>query len=187
MQSNVSYFRLITKIIPGVAGTGNTTTSFTFNDQPDLRYARMTGLVFLTDADMEKSQPEAAPLVSAALINKISFTFQTNDPDDMAIPGTTAEGIQKKRKGEAGRFSGTLDTVQWIPASLLHINQSNTPAGVNPSFVRNLIHWKDRYVIWQKSNILLSSPLLNTTDVAICLGAFYTFTTVEGKIIYPRN
>ncbi len=185
MHANASYFRLVTLVIPGVAG-GNTGTSFTFNDQPDLRYARMTGMVFLTDQDLAFAQPQPAPVAPAAFIPNISFVFQTNDPDDTVIGTEPGTGITKKQKGEAGRFSGTLDTVQWIPASLLHINQSFGPG--TPSFVRQMIHWKDRFVIWQKSKVVLApGGLGNIVDIAIVLGVFYTFTTSEGKIIYPRN
>ncbi len=190
MQANASYFRLVTLVIPGVAG-GNTGTLFSFNDQPDLRYARMTGMVFLTDQDLAFAQPMAVPVVAATQIPLISFSFKTNDPDDVDIPGKTeltagGGGYQRKQKGEAGRFSGTLDTVQWIPASLMHVNQSFGPG--TPSFVRNMVHWKDRYVIWQTSQCQIApGGLANTTDVAVVLGVYYTFTTAEGKIIYPRN
>lgn len=186
MISNASYFRLVTLVIPGVAGAGNIGTSFTFADQPDLRYARLQGMVFLTDADMITAQPESTPVVSAAQIAKLSFVFRTNDPDDQVKKGMPPNSDQKAQ-GALGRFTGTLDTIQWIPASLLHINQSNTGGG-QPSFVRQMIHWKDRYLIWQDSTLKVSpGGLANTTDVAVVLGVFYTFVGTHGTIISPRN
>lgn len=188
MQANASYFRLVSLIIPGVAVTGNTTTDFTFQEQPDLRYARCTGLVFLTDQELAIAQPQTTPVISVSQLPNISLVLQTNDPDDMPkVPGSVPQHgkIFEKQKGEAGRFTGTQDTIQWIPAALLRVNQAFGP--VQGSFVRQMIHWKDRYIIWQKSHVKLGTPLLNTTDVAIILGAFYTFTTAEGAIIFPRN
>lgn len=191
MISNASYYRTVLLTIPGIAAGGNQGTKFTFADQPDLRYARMLGMVFLTDAEMQVGFPTSVPVVSAALMPKIGFTFQTNDPDEMTKldpkTGKPVANKDEKVSGELGRFTGTLDTIQYIAASSLYINQSNTAAG-QPSFVRQMIHWKDRYVIWQKSEVLLApGGLGNTADVCIALGVFYTFVSPNGTIIYPRN
>lgn len=185
MITGASYFRLVTKIIPGVATAGgNTGTEFSFADQPDIRYARLQGMVFLTDQDMSIAQPETAPLVSAAQIGNISFVFETNDPDD--FPKTGGKPGEKSQ-GNDGRFGTTLNTIEWIPASLLHINQGTGLAG-SPSFVRQMIQWKDRYIIWQKSKIKWApGGPGNTTDIAVCLAVFYTFTNSQGGIISPRN
>lgn len=190
MISQASYFRLIYKIIPGVAG-GNIGQDYTFDDQPDIRYARLQGLCFYTDADVAVAFPTSTPLVSAALIQNISFTFFTNDPDEYPLKdqatGKAVKDPDAKASGELGRFSGGQDTIEWIPASTLHVNQSNT-AGGQPSFVRQMIHWKDRYVVWQKSKIKFApGGLGNVNDVAIAIGCWYTFMSPNGQIISPRN
>ena len=173
---------MVNLIVPGIAG-GNTQVSFSFNDQPDLRYARITGLFSIYSNDSLYCFPDNVPIIADALANRITLVLQTNDPDDMPKKGGKPG---EKEKGENGRFSGTLDTVQWLPLSSIHINQSFglTP----PSFVRSLIHWKDRYVVWQKSKIIMSpGGLGNTADVAVTLGVLYTFTNSAGEIIFPRN
>jgi hypothetical protein len=183
-QMLAGYFRVVTKIIPGVAG-GNAGANFTFDDQPDLRNARLLAMCFLTDQDMLQAPQTNTPVTSAVNINKISFNFMTNDPYDFEKKGKPGEKVQ----GEQGRFTGTLETIQYMPASLLHINQTGgvAPAGT-PSFVRQPIMWYDRYIIWQKSEILISGGgLLNTSDVAICLGVYYSFYDNKGQIISPRN
>jgi hypothetical protein len=179
-----SYFRQVNLTIPGIAGPGNTGVQFTFADQPDLRYARTTGLVIYTASDLAICQPDNVAVLTDALLPKVTLVLETNDPDDIITVEPTATTSGKKTKGEAGRFTGTLDTIQWLPASQIHINQNSS----NNSFVRQMIGWKDRYIVWQKSHaVIASGGLANTTDLAICLGVFYTFIDEFGFPIIPRN
>lgn len=185
MIGNAGYFRIVTKILPGVAVTGNTAQSILFDDQPDLRNARLLGLVFMTDQELLQAPQTNTPVLSAANMPKVSFNFMTNDPYDFPKKGG-APGA--KVQGEQGRFTGTLETIQYMPASLLHVSQSGGVGGGTPSFVRQMIMWADRYIIWQKSEIIFSQGGIgNLTDVAICLGAFYSFFDNHGNIIDPRN
>lgn len=187
MQSNVGYFRQVFLTIPGVAG-GNTQVDFTFQDQPDIRYARMTGLVAYFANDMAVAFPAGPNVIGDNLANRVALVLQTNDPDDPVIPDPRRSGKKTKAKGIAGRFTGTLDTIQWIPLTQLHVNQSFGPGPAPASFVRQMIHWKDRYVIWDKSHVVIApGGLGNTTDICICLGAFYSFLDEFGDPIYPRN
>lgn len=182
MQQNVSYFRLVNLTIPGIAG-GNTGVDFTFADQPDIRYARTTGIAAVFANDLSHTQPDTVPIVADVLAPKFTLVLETNDPDDPVI----MKGSEKtKLKGHAGRFTGTLDTIQWMPLTMIHINQN---FGTSPaSFVRQMIHWKDRYIVWQKSHLKVApGGVGNTTDVAICLAVFYSFIDEFGKPIYPRN
>ncbi len=190
MIANASYCRTVVITIPGVAG-GNQSTDIEITDQPDLRYARLQGMSYITDAEQQVGFPTNIPVLSAALIPKVAFVFQTNDPDDFPKmdPGTKSPVANKDLKagGELGRFTTTLDTIQYIPASSLYINQSNL-GGTQPSFVRQMIHWKDRYVVWQKSRVKIApGGIGNTTDVCIVLQVFYTFIGTGGTIIFPRN
>lgn len=182
MHQNSSYYRLVNLVVPGIAG-GNTGTDFTFNDQPDIRYARTTGLFTLFANDLSYTQPDGVPVVGDIYAPKITFVFETNDPDD---PEMIIDGKKTKQKGSAGRFTGTLDTIQWLPATSIHLTQS---FGTSPApFVRHMLHWKDRYIVWQKSHVKLApGGLGNTTDVAIVLGVLYSFIDEFGKPIYPRN
>lgn len=180
MHQGNSYFRMVNLKIPGVASTGNTGTLFNFPDQPDIRYARTTGIVAFTHTDINTCFPDNVAVLADADIGKVTLVLETNDPDDMFKAGSTTQ----KQKGEAGRFTGTLDTIQWLPLSMIHVVQG--AAGV--PFVRQVVHWKDRYIVWQKSQIQIApGGLANTTDVAICLGLFYTFIDEFGKPISPRN
>lgn len=180
---DAGYYRQVVKIIPGVAG-GNTQQDFTFDDQPDLRYARMLSMRFYTSDDLAYSQPAVVPVVAPQFVPNISFVFRTNDPDDLPMTGPNVPA-GKKAGGADGRFTSTLDTIQWIPASDLHVSQAfGTPQA---SFVREAIFWRDRYIIWQTTHIKLALPLNNTTDVAIVLGCFYTFLNSKGEPIFPRN
>ncbi len=181
MLNNASYFRLVTLVIPGITG-GNTGTNFTFDDQPDLRYARMLSIVAYTNISMAYAQPQPTPVISPLDMPKISLVLQTNDPDDMVV------GPGKKQKGQDGRFSGTLDTIQWLPLAQINTTQFYNTALGTPAFVHHMINWKDRYIIWQKSKVVIGTGGLgNTTDVAVALGVFYTFTNSDGKVIFPRN
>jgi hypothetical protein len=183
MIGNAGYFRIVTKIIPGVAG-GNVSQSLLFDDQPDLRNARLLGMVFLTDQELAMAPQTNTPVLSAALMNKITFNFMTNDPYDFARKGHPDQKVQ----GEQGKFTGTLETIQYIPASLLHVSQSGGVGGGTPSFVRQMIMWFDRYIIWQKSEIdIAQGGIGNVTDVALCLGVYYSFFDNKGSIIEPRN
>lgn len=168
------YYRQVVITIPGIAG-GNTGSDFTFNDQPDLRYARMIAMEAYFAEDLSHAQPQPVPVIPGALAPKVSLVFRTNDPDDLT-----------KKKGANGQFTGTLDTIQWLPLTAIHLSQSfGTAPG---AFVRNAIAWRDRYIVWQNSHVKIApGGLGNTTDVSIVLGCYYSFLNTEGKEITPRN
>lgn len=181
MYGPASFYRQVVLKIPGIAG-GNTGTDFTFADQPDLRFARLQWMEFYTDQDLSHSQPEPTPLVAAALMPKISFVIQTNDPDIIPVPGS----VQEKEE-DNGRFTGTQDTIQWIPASALHVGQS-LAGGQQASFRHYPMMWRNRFVLWQNTHVKFApGGLGNTADVAIVLGCYYTFINAKGRAISPRN
>jgi hypothetical protein len=168
-----SFFRMVTLKVVGIPG-GNTQTVIAFNNTntADLRFARIQAMEVYWENDMSHAQPENTPVISDIISNKMSLVFETNDPDD-----TT------KAKGKDGRFTGTSQTQKWIPANALHRMQSTNGA----PFVRQLMLFKDLYVTWEKSFLQIApGGLNNTTDLAFCLGVYYTFLNTEGKPI-PRT
>jgi hypothetical protein len=169
------YMKLVTLTVPGVPAPGNTGTQFTWNDQQQLRYARVLWIEAVFAETLTHAQPQTVPIIPGNLASKVSVIFRTNDPDDI-----------EKKKGDNGRFSGTLDTIEYLPLALLNPVQS---FGGSPApFVRYVPYWRDRYIVWQESHVQISpGGLGNTTDVAICLAVYYTFLNDKGKIIEPRN
>jgi len=168
-----SYARLVTLKVPGVPG-GNASTTLTFPMQQDIRYARIQAIEAYFASDMAVAQPETIAVLPDNLASKVSLVLETNDPDDM---GHT--------KGKDGRFSSTTQTTKWLPLPAFHRMQNqNVASGSNSSFVRYLFEYKDLYVSWEKSFVMIApGGLGNTTDLAIVLGVWYTFIDKEGKAI----
>lgn len=165
------YFKLVTLKIPGIAGGGNTGVQFQFQDQSDIRYARITGLEVYFASDLQYSQPEPVAVLADAEACKVSITLETNDPDDIA-----------KLKGANGRFNSTSQTTRWMPLTALHRLQNQ--ATNNASFARQLMQYKDLYVVWEKCFINIApGGLANTTDVGIVLGVYYSFLNSQGQEI----
>lgn len=170
-----SYFRLVTLKIPGIAG-GNTGTQFTFEDQADIRYARTLHLEVYFANDLAFAQPEAVPNIPDAQANLCSLVLETNDPDDITMVGG------EKSKGHSGRFTSTTQTQKWLPLTAIHRVQST--AAIAAPFVRQLLHYKDLYITWQKSYLAIApGGLGNATDIALVLGVWYTFIDEKGKPI----
>lgn len=161
-----SFFRLVTLKIPGIAG-GNQQTIFTFPDIGDLRYARVTALETFFRNDLAKAFPENIDVIADADAAKCVLILNSNDPDKT-----------DEQQGKEGRFSTTLDSQRWLPATAIHRTQNQ--AGGSASFIRQLMMFKDLYIVWDKSQLVLSSALANTTDVAFVLGVHYTFISTKG-------
>lgn len=168
LGSGNSFFRLVSLIIPGIVG-GNTGTNFTFPDIGDLRYARTVALETFFQASLSYAQPQPAPVVADSFAPAITFIFNSNDPDK-----TDAE------QGANGRFNTTIDSQRWIPATAL--NRIQTTGTNGAPFVRQLMRFKDLYIVWDKSQVQLApGGLGNTADVAIVLGVHYTFINLAGQ------
>lgn len=176
MQGN-SFFRLVTLKIPGVVG-GNLGAQFTFTDQAQIRYARTLHLEAYFANDLAYSYPEQLPVIGDAFAPKMTLTLETNDPDDMKV----GNSLTKSKEIAPGRFSSTRQSQQWLPFTAIHRVQSflGTPA----PFVRQLLSYKDLYITWQKSYVSFApGGPANVTDIAVVLGVWYTFLTVDGKKI----
>jgi hypothetical protein len=177
-----SYYRQVVLKIPGIPG-GNQGTVFTFDDQPDIRNARTVALEVYFASALDMSQPAKIPVIPDVYAPRITLRFETNDPDD---PTFTKGKPQVQGSRETTGFTGTLNTVQWIPASRLNVMQGvATPSGLVPApWSWPNIMWKDRYIVWQKSDVWISGQGLgNTTDLALVVGVYYSFLTVDGKPI----
>lgn len=172
MITGLSYFRQVVLKVPGMAG-GNPGTQFNFLDQGDIRYARVIALEVYAASALTHSQPEAIPVLPDNLMPKCTLILETNDPDDV-----------KKTKGEMGRFNSTTQTQKWQPFTSLNRIQATSGISPNSPFVRQLMFYKDLYITWTKSFVQVApGGLMNTTDLAIVLGVYYTFLTPDGKEI----
>jgi hypothetical protein len=178
-----SYYRQVVLKIPGQPAPGNQTTNFVFDDQPDIRNARVIAIEAYFSSSLETAQPAKIPVVADVFAPKLTLYLETNDPDDLnhskGKPQTVGSNVTTG-------FTGTLATVQWIPLARLNVIQGTvSPAGLQPAnSTWTNICWMDRYVLWQKSSIVVSGTGLgNTTDVAVVLGVYYSFLTKDGKAI----
>jgi hypothetical protein len=167
-----SFFRLVTLKIPGMPG-GNKSNQFQFTDQADIRYSRCLALECYFNNDLNFSVPEPLPVVQDLFAPLCSLTLETNDPDD----------LNGSKTNSPGRFSSTTQTQKWLPCTAIHRVQS---FGLTPApFVRQLLQYKDLYIAWQKSflNVGGANGFNNTTDIAFCLGVWYTFIDLHGNEI----
>lgn len=171
--SGNSFFRLVPLVIPGIAG-GNTGTQFTFPDIGDLRYARTVALEVFFAKALAVCQPSLTPVVPDSQANLITFIFNSNDPDKADA-----------QQGENGRFNTTIDSQRWLPATAINRVQTTDTSGA--PFVRQLMRFKDLYIVWDKSMVQLApGGLANTTDLAVVLGVHYTFINLRGEA-YKRT
>jgi hypothetical protein len=169
---HTSFFRLVTLKIPGIAGAGNVGTNFEFPDIGDLRYARTQSIESYSREDLAYSFPEPTQVIPLSQFPLVTLIFNSNDPDKTA-----------KEQGEHGRFSTTIDSQRWVPLVTLHPVYNGT-TGANVMFNK---FYKDLYIVWQKSQANIApGGLANTTDQAIVLGIYYTFTDIKG-IPYQRT
>jgi hypothetical protein len=169
-MNGYEYMTTVKLIIPGKAG-GNTGTSFTWEVQEKIRYARILAIEVIPRSAMAVTAPDNIQVVSDADLSKIQFSLETNDPDDIT-----------KAKGRDGRFQGTLQSLQYVPCTIFNRLQNGTTT--TASFVRQLVPFKDTYILWEKSNIFISpNGLGNTTDLAFVLNVHYSWLDEKGKPI----
>lgn len=138
--------QLVELKIFGIAG-GNTGTNFQFQDQPYLRGRKIYGLESFQVNEVPVS-PTGAQVVSGADYIKGYLTLYTNDIKD---PKSVGEWIQN------------------VPMVILHRVQNGTPT----AFVRIPYVLAGQTIIWDKSYIRLTSPLLNTTDHSFIFNVYF--------------
>lgn len=159
--------------IPGMPG-GNKQTQFQWTDQADIRYARTLCLEAYFANDLAYAYPEILPVVTDNMAPSCLITLETNDPDDLTGHKTISPG----------RFGNTTQTQKWLPATAIHRIQSQAGPQSAP-FVRQLLQYSNLYITWQKCYLTVTTPngFNNTTDIAFCLGCWYTFIDRNGKEI----
>ena len=138
--------QLVELKIFGIAG-GNTGTNFQFQDQPYLRGRKIYGLESFQANEVPVS-PTGAEIVSSADYIKGYLTLYTNDIKD---PKSVGEWIQN------------------VPMVVLHRVQNGTPT----AFVRIPYVLAGQTIIWDKSYIRLTSPLMNTTDHSFIFNVYF--------------
>lgn len=139
--------QLVELKIFGVAG-GNTATRFQFQDQPYLRFKPIVGLDTFTQNEVPVS-PTNSETVTQAELNKAFLTLYINDVDN---PSSVGEWMQN------------------IPLAIMHRVASN--AGDN-HYVLDPFLMAGQTIIWDKSYITLSSPLLNTVDNSFLFNVYF--------------
>jgi len=167
--------RLVTLIIP----RGNTQTILYFNDQADLRYARILGMEVVALEDFAQPLPTLGPFIPVLpqqLLRWVAVSLETNDPDkwDENYPlGHSAN--------DDGRFRDTWQTIKNQPLVTFHrmIGQPGTSVGG----VYELFEFNNTFITWDKSLITMPDPVQVSQGFAVCFKVYYTFRSVNGRLI----
>lgn len=144
--------QLVELAVPGVAGTGNTGTSFNFPDQPYLKTLPCWGLEILTVNDVTKS-PTGNALITSAILKTAFISLYCTDTDTAPADGGGALGLWLEN----------------IPLSDLHYISN----GTDP-FTYNKFLLTGQKIYWEKSLIKLNTAMANTTTLSFCLMVDYT-------------
>lgn len=173
--------RLVTVIIPD----GSTATQVFFDDQPDLRYARILGMeVFVRAAnfaqgDLAQSIPLGIAPLPVAQLKNIAVNLETNDPDKWNDVYQLGEN-----PNNTGRFRDTWLTIKNQPLVTFHriIGESRQVA---PG-VKSLFEFNNTFVSWSKSYLTIINPP-GAFAYAVCFQVYYTFRSINGKLILSSN
>ena len=184
----------------------NAQTQIKFDDQPDLRYARITALETYTYADMQTTQPSNYTMINGVDLSKISVVLETNDPDDIGHWLTNDAGQLVSASGQVllpgqqgvwkpaaqslgnGRFTSTQQNQKYLPLASMHYiqNQGSTLApiaGPDP-FTRQRLEFTNMYVSWDKCFLqIVNGGLGNSVDKAVGIMVYYTWLDINGKRI----
>lgn len=162
--------RMITLKIPA----GNTAASISFQDQSDLRYARILGIEVFTANDMAQSIPDNLPVLPAGQLNLVALTLETNDADEWYED----QGDSVTSPVNTGRFRTTSQNIKWQPLATFHrINNLVDP------YVFDMFEFNNIFVTWEKSFITMPTPINPGVDTAIIFQVYYTFRSIYGKLI----
>lgn len=166
-QVEAPHARLVELKIPA----GNTNLIIPFQDQSDIRYARIIAIQVFTATDMVKTFPSSYPLITDANLLRCALVLETNDADE-----------QPSKDMPAGRFRSTQQNQKYVPFAALHNVQNSTPA----PFVRGEYLMKNTYITWEKSFVQLSESLGNMADLGVAILVKYSWLDAKGNPI-PRN
>lgn len=168
-KKGIPHSRLVTVNIPA----GNLLTRVPFDDQPDLRYARILGMEVLYVRELAQSSPLNLPLIPAQAFRLIAVTLETNDTDQLEDPGT-----------ETGRFGLTGKFIQQPLCTFHRFLFQGNPNTQAPA-VMNLVQFYNTFVIWQKCYLTITNPQA-LSGAAVCFNVYYTTRSVFGKKIPQR-
>jgi len=156
-----SFRKSVTVEIPvvGVAGAGNQQTRIVIPDQPNLRYTRLIAVEAFNVNDIAATAPNGNPLVTAADMLKASLVLYTYQ-----APNPLTKPQEQLANGVFGEY------VKWVPMNSIHRVQNNVP----DPFVRELPIYENVYCQWEKSYVLLSTALGNTTTRSFYLQVYYS-------------
>ena len=108
LNTGIAHQRQVTLFFAHSNGAQLNNTIF-FDDQQDLRYARILGIEVIAEEDINKSQPLAYTLVPAAALKYMAITLETNDAD-----------LQDAIGNQSGRFRSTNQNIHWQPLVTFH-------------------------------------------------------------------
>lgn len=137
--------------IPGVAGGGNTGTTFQFSAQTFLNNKKTLSIEVYSVADLPTS-PLNNPLVTMAQLKTAYLTLYFQDPSPNPLVNRAGEYVNK------------------YPLVALHRVQSGTD-----SFVWELPKFVGQIITWEKSFITIPTAFLNTTTISFLLNVSYEF------------
>ena len=158
----------------------NTVSTFKFQDQPDLRYARILAIETYVALDIAQTFPSGFPLIDGTQISKLSLVLETNDADDVAWTDAKGKIVAPRTALGNGRFTSTQQNIKYLPLASLHRIQNSATA----PFVRQLMEFDNMYVSWDKCFIqTINGGLGNSTDVGVALMVYYSWLDINGKPI----
>lgn len=138
-------------VIPGVAVTGQTATTFSFTDQPYLRpdMAYIQAIECFTLASITNAPMSGNALPSLAVMQKSFLTLYGS------VPGV--------KQGN--------EIVQRMPLLRLNNMQNATP----DPFSRNLVRFRDLQVDWTKSFVTMPTGPGNTVNWSFVFDVYFNF------------
>lgn len=141
------FFEFVEILVQGVAGPGNTQTTFNFPDLPQIRNTPIYSIVAYTPNTLALSGITGQTLVPVANMMNAYLTLYTTDP----TTGEQKNGIDRLPLLELNyMFNATADP---------HVMYM-------PEFV-------GQTVTWPKSFITMAAPIANATNLVFCFGVRY--------------
>jgi hypothetical protein len=157
-------------VVVPIKANQSTQTTILIPDQPQLRFARVTGLETYTIEDLAWGPPTSLPLISATDMPKITLTLNTNNPESNA----------NNVLNSPGRFTMTEENFQYLPLASLHRIQNSASA----PFVRQFFEMFNVYPSWDKCKLNIApGGLGNEDDICVVLNVYYSWLTIDNQPI----
>ncbi len=186
-----------------ILASENNQTQIKFEDQSDIRYARVVAMETYFQTDLRRSQPSNYLVIDGVQASYCSVILETNDADDTGhflLNPETGEPqfkdgkkiwVPSKSAQGNGRFTSTQQNQKYLPLTALHRIQnagSSASSIVGPDpFTRQLQTFYNMYVSWDKCILQIANGgLNNSVNQAVVLGVYYSWLDINGKRI-TRN